>query len=431
MRTDDEGPEHAPNEHRRAAGVRTDDEGPEHAPNEHRRAAGVSFVARAGPLLALAAAVLGLAACGRAGGGSTSVTTTVVRTTQVERATVAPATSTSGGSFSPETIYARDSPGVVTIISTGIGGPTGEGVGSGFVVSPGGEIATNAHVVTSGTGAAIKPAGAVFVGFEDHNQVPARIVGFDPFTDVALLQVDPTGLRLRPLKLGSSAALRVGAPVVAIGSPFGEDRSLSAGIISATGRAIQSLTGFATTGAIQTDAAVNEGNSGGPLLDAGGRVLGINSQIASSNGTGSGVGFAVPVNAVRRSLQQLRSHGRPKYAYLGLATAPVYPQLARQFGLRTTSGAWIQTVTPGGPAAAAGLRAGNGTVRFQARDYVPGGDVIVAIDGTPVRDEADLSKIIGALEPRAKVKVHIVRGGSPKTIAVTLDERPLATPPGG
>ncbi len=411
--------------------MRTRDEGREHPPSDHRRAVRAHAPMRLGVLLALPAAVLGLAACGRAGGGSTAVTTTIVRTTQAPRTTAAPAAPASGGMFSPEAIYARDAPGVVTIVSTGIGGPTGEGVGSGFVVSPTGEIATNAHVVTSGTGGAIKPAGEVFVGFGDHNQVPARIVGFDPFTDVALLKVDPSGLRLRPLKLGSSGDLRVGAPVVAIGSPFGEDRSLSAGIISATGRAIQSLTGFATTGAIQTDAAVNQGNSGGPLLDAGGRVLGINSQIASSNGSGSGVGFAVPVDAVRRSLDQLRTHGRPKYAYLGLATAPVYPQLAKQFGLRTPSGAWVQTVTAGGPAAAAGLRSGNGTVHFQARDYVPGGDVIVAIDGTPVRDEADLSKIIGSLKPGAKVKVRIVRAGTPKTLAVTLGERPLASPPGG
>ncbi|HEY5144545.1 MAG TPA: trypsin-like peptidase domain-containing protein [Solirubrobacteraceae bacterium] len=391
-----------------------------------------SFI-RPGVLLALPAAALALTACGRAGGGSTSVTTTIVRTVAPARtsAASAPAPAAVAGAFSPEAIYARDSPGVVTITATGIGGPTGEGVGSGFVVSPGGEIATNAHVVTSGTGAAIRPAGEVFVGFGDHNQVPARIVGFDPFTDVALLKVDPQGLRLRPLRLGSSTGLRIGAPVVAIGSPFGEDRSLSAGIISATGRAIQSLTGFATTGAIQTDAAVNQGNSGGPLLDADGRVLGINSQIASSSGGGSGVGFAVPVDAVRRSLSQLRLQGRPKYAYLGLATAPVYPQLARQFGLKTRSGAWVQTVIPGGPAAAAGLRAGNGTVRFQARDYVPGGDVIVALDGRPVRDEADLSKVIGSLRPGARARVRIVRAGSPRTLSMTLGERPLGGPPGG
>ena len=222
----------------------------------------------------------------------------------------------------------------MTITSTGIGGPTGEGVGSGFVVSPSGEIATNAHVVTSGTGAAIRPAGEVFVGFADHNQVPARIVGFDPFTDVALLKIDPAALHLHPLELGSSRDLRVGAPVVAIGSPFGEDRSLSAGIISATGRSIQSLTGFATTGAIQTDAAVNQGNSGGPLLDADGRVVGINSQIESPSGAGSGVGFAVPVDAVRRSLHQLRTQRAPEVrlprprdgAGVPAARAPVRPE---------------------------------------------------------------------------------------------------------
>ena len=373
----------------------------------------------------------GLSACGRA--SATSVTTTVVRTERIERtvAAPAPATAHTAAGFDPEAIYARDAPGVVTITSTGIGGPTGEGVGSGFVISPGGEIVTNAHVVTSGTGAAIRPAGAVYAAFADGNQVPARIVGFDPFADVALLKVDPARLRLHPLTLGSSAGLRIGAPVVAIGSPFGEDRSLSAGIISATGRSIDSLTGFATPGAIQTDAAVNQGNSGGPLLDASGRVLGINSQIASTTGGGSGVGFAVPVDMVRRSLAQLRRSGRASYAYLGLATAPIYPQLAKHFGLGTSDGAWIQQVSPGGPAAAAGLRAGSGNVRFQARDYVPGGDVVVAVGDRSVRDEGGLSAALAARSPGDSVKVRVLRAGRPVTVTVKLGERPLTTQPGG
>ncbi|HSD80202.1 MAG TPA: trypsin-like peptidase domain-containing protein, partial [Solirubrobacteraceae bacterium] len=269
-----------------------------------------------------ACAALALGACGGGDGGTT--TQTVERRTRVE---VLPGPSgsarTSRGAtrFDPAAIYRRESPGVVTVISAGLQGDpaaTG-GLGSGFVVSGAGEIATNAHVVTSGTGRAIRAADRVYVRFKDRNQVPARIVGFDPFADVALLRVDPAGLTLRPLPLGSTRDLVVGSPVAAIGSPFGEEQSLSVGVISATDRSIESLTGFATTGAVQTDAAVNKGNSGGPLLDAGGRVLGINSQIRTDTGEGSGVGFAVPVDVVRRSLQQLRRDGRVRYAYLGVA----------------------------------------------------------------------------------------------------------------
>ena len=261
------------------------------------------------------------------------------------------------------------------------------GVGSGFVIDAGGEIATNAHVVTTGEGAKIKKAGQVYVSFEDGNEVPAVIVGFDPFSDVALLRIKPDGLRLRPLGFGTTERLKVGAPVAAIGSPFGEDRSLSTGIISALGRSIDSLTGFATPGAIQTDTAINQGNSGGPLLDSRGRVIGINSQIQTRSGDSTGVGFAVPVDTVKRSLAQLRGNGRARYAYLGVATSPVFPQLAARFNLAAKSGAWVQTINKGGPADSAGLHAGSGSTAFQARRYASGGDVIVAVDGAQIRDE--------------------------------------------
>jgi S1-C subfamily serine protease len=264
----------------------------------------------AAALAGLVAAAVAGAGCGGGGGDDAkTVTSTAQRTTRVEVVKGADPS----GRFDPQAIYRRDSPGVVTILSAfgqGDGaGEEGSGLGSGFVVSDAGEIATNAHVVTTGEGASIRKAGEVFVRFADRNQVSGRIVGFDPFSDVALVKVDPSGLTLRPLPLGSAEDVAVGAPVAAIGSPFGEERSLSVGVISATDRAIESLTGFQTSGALQTDAAINSGNSGGPLLDAGGRVLGINSQIRSSSGSGSGVGFAVPVDVVRRSLDQLRETG--------------------------------------------------------------------------------------------------------------------------
>jgi S1-C subfamily serine protease len=336
-----------------------------------------------------------------------------------------------GRGFDPSAIYRRESPGVVTVISTGVGGGGDSGLGSGFVVSGSGEIATNAHVVTSGEGASIRKADQVYVRFKDDNEVPATIVGFDPFSDVALLRVDPGGLTLRPLPLGSTRDAVVGAPVAAIGSPFGEDQSLSVGVISALDRSIDSLTGFATVGAIQTDAAINHGNSGGPLLDARGRVLGINAQIQTTSGEGSGVGFAVSVDTVKRSLSQLRRDGKARYAYLGVETSPLFPQLARHFRLPVDHGAWVQGVTPGGPAERAGLRGGDRREQFQARNYVPGGDVIVSVGGHAVRDEDDVAKALVQLAPGTEVDLQVMRGGDRRTVRVKLGERPLDIPRAG
>jgi S1-C subfamily serine protease len=370
-----------------------------------------------------------LPACGRDsdGGGlgersSETGTSTVERTTRVE--VVKEAGRADG--FDPEGIYRRESPGVVTVITRGRG--LGAGVGSGFVIDENGEVATNAHVVTSGEGPEITRADEVYVRFQDSNQVPARIVGFDPFSDVALLKVDPAGLTLRPLPLGSTRDLVVGSPVAAIGSPFGEEQSLSVGVISALDRSIESLTGFATTGAIQTDAAINQGNSGGPLLDARGRVLGINAQIRTSSGESSGVGFAVPVDTVRRSIDQLRESGRARYAYLGVGTEALFPQLAAHFRLPVRQGAWVQDVTPDGPADDAGLRAGGDRRRFQEREYVVDGDIVTAVDGHRIREENDLADALLGLRPGQTVRVDIVRDGERRVVRVKLGERPLQAP---
>jgi S1-C subfamily serine protease len=386
---------------------------------------------RRGVAAGAAAAVVAALAAGCGGGGDTKTVTAQTTTTRVE--VLQGSAEARGGSFDPSGIYQRESPGVVTIVSTGIGGGGGggEGLGSGFVISGDGEIATNAHVVTTGEGADIRKADQVFVHFKDGNQVPAEVVGFDPFSDVALLRVDPAGLTLRPLPLGSARNLVVGAPVAAIGSPFGEDQSLSVGVISALNRSIESLTGFATVGAIQTDAAINHGNSGGPLLDAGGRVLGINAQIQTSNGDGSGVGFAVSIDTVKRSLGQLRRDGRARYAYLGIETAPVFPQLARRFGLGTDHGAWIQRVTPGGPAEDAGAHGGGGSERFQDEDYLTGGDVIVSVGGHEIRAPDDVAQALVQLAPGTSVDMDIVRDGRRRTLRVKLGERPLTLPRGG
>src|SRR3954471_5642282 len=280
------------------------------------------------------------------------------------------------GGVAAQGIYKAEAPGVVTILSL-FGGESGEG--SGFVLNGQGEIVTNAHVVTTGEGRDIRRAQEVYVEFADGNRVAAKVLGHDPNSDVALLHVDPQGLALRPLRRGASGRVAVGEPVAAIGSPFGQAQSLSVGIVSAVDRSVASLTDFQISGAIQTDAAINPGNSGGPLVASNGRVIGINQQIQSRSGGGEGVGFAVPIDVVKTSINQLRDTGTAKYAYLGVSSVPLYPQLVDHFGLKVNKGAWVQDVTANGPAAKAGLRGGSGQEVFQGSPYARGGDVITKI----------------------------------------------------
>jgi 2-alkenal reductase len=328
------------------------------------------------------------------------------------------------GGFDPGTIYRRLSPGVVTVIAQSGGASGSAGLGSGFVLDGNGYIATNAHVVR-GNPPKLARATTVYVKFADGNRVLAKVVGDDLNADVALLKVDPAGLTLTPLRLGSSSNLVVGAPVAAIGSPFGESQSLSVGVISATGRDISSLTAFKIGNAVQTDAAINHGNSGGPLIGARGQVIGINSQIESTGGGGEGVGFAVPVDTVRRSLGELRTKGHVDYAYLGVTTQELYPQLAQRLGFPVEHGSLVASVEPGGPAAKAGIEVGKGKVEFQGQKGIPeGGDAIVAVDGKPLTQSADLPNLIGQRSPGAKVRLTVLRGSSRRTVTVTLAPRP-------
>jgi S1-C subfamily serine protease len=341
------------------------------------------------------------------------------------------------GGFDPRAIYKSEAPGVVTVVSLfgsgGLGsllngddgGDGGGGVGSGFVLDRTGEIVTNAHVVTSGEGDAIKRAREVYVAFADGNQVRAKIVGTDPNADVALLKIATDGLALRPLPLGDSAGVEVGEPVAAIGSPFNERQSLSVGVISAVDRTIESLTSFSISGAFQTDAAINPGNSGGPLVDGDGRVIGINQQIKSTSGGGEGVGFAVPIDAVKRSVSMLREDGEARYAYLGVSSVELYPQLVDRFGLDVDKGAWVQEVSAGGPAARAGIRGGGETVEFQAQTFRTGGDIISKVAGKAVEDSADLADEIANFKPGDTVPLEVRRDGQTKEIRVKLGERPL------
>ena len=323
---------------------------------------------------------------------------------------------------------------MVTIISlfqgrapTGTGDEGKGGQGSGFVLDAQGYIATNAHVVTSGTAPKLARSKKVFVELADFNRVPARIIGADPNSDVALIKIDPRGLTLTPLRLGSSKHLVVGEPVAAIGSPFGERQSLSVGVISALDRNIQSLTAFRIGNAIQTDAAINRGNSGGPLLDARGRVIGINAQIETSSGDGSGVGFAIPVDTVRRSLAQMRADGSADYSFLGVTSQSLYPQLARRLGISADRGALVVNVQ--GPAKDAGLEPGERKIEFQGEPGVPiGGDAIVAIDGRPVRGADDLSELVAFKKPGEEIEIEVVRGDKRRTVTVKVAKRPERAP---
>jgi S1-C subfamily serine protease len=283
-------------------------------------------------------------------------------------------------------------------------------------------------VVTTGEPPSIRRAREVYVQFADHNRVKAQILGDDPDADVALLKVDTDGLTLRPLPLGQSSKVQVGTPVAAIGSPFGEDQSLSIGVVSAVDRSIQSLTSFQIPGAIQTDAAINPGNSGGPLVDEDGRVIGINQQIKSRSGGGEGVGFAVPIDVVKRSVAQLRRDGKARYAYIGIQTVALYPQLVERFDLPVKEGAWVQAVSPGGPAEKAGLQGGSERATFQAEDFRTGGDIVTKVADKPVHDPDDLAAAIATIDPGSEVKVEIWRDGKRQEVSVRLGERPLIAP---
>jgi len=300
----------------------------------------------------------------------------------------------------------------------------GAAEGSGFVLDTSGRIVTNAHVVTDGEGGDRKEAKAVFIEFPDRNVVAAKIVGFDPFADVALLKVKPDGFDLHPLKLGDDEELVVGQPVAAIGSPFGEQQSLSVGIVSATDRSVQSLTKFQIEGAIQTDASINPGNSGGPLLDAGARVVGINQQIETNSGANDGVGFAVPISAIKRSVAQLKLRGGVEYAYIGVSSQALYPQLADRLNLDTDYGGLLSEIVPGGPADKAGLRGGDERITFQAQPYRTGGDVILSVEGRKVVSPNALAEIISAHQPGDTVSLEVLRDGQTKEVEVTLGKRP-------
>jgi 2-alkenal reductase len=341
-----------------------------------------------------------------------------------------------GNSFDPARIYATRADGVVTIHAVfGRGSASGESAqGSGFVASPDGYVLTNSHVITNAgedeSAANVRAADSVYVEFRNGDRVVAKIVGWDVFDDVGLLKVDPRQHAVANLPLGDSDRVIVGEPVAAIGSPFGEQTSLAVGVVSATGRSISALTSdYLITDAIQTDAPINRGNSGGPLFDARGRVIGINAQIRSDSGRAEGVGFAVPINAAKRSMRQLVASGRVSYAYVGISADDLTPAVARRIGVKASRGALVTSVSDGSPGRKAGLRAGTQLTEVNGEEFQTGGDVVVAIDGRPVRSGDDLVRIVARdLVPGQVATFSIVRGTRRVSLPVRLAERPPDPP---
>jgi S1-C subfamily serine protease len=356
-------------------------------------------------------------------------------TTTVAAPLTAPVKDSSGdgSSNTVNQIYKADGEGVAFIESQiegsetesfspfGEPGPEGGGTatGSGFVIDGEGHVLTNNHV--------IEGAGKVTVKLGDSEQTyDAEVVGADPGTDVALLEVDAPKSAFHPLTLGHSSAAEVGDPVVAIGNPFGLDRTVTSGIVSALQRNIQAPNGFSISHVIQTDAAINPGNSGGPLINAEGAVIGINAQIATGGGGNGnvGIGFAIPIDTVRAEIEQLKTKGEVEHAFIGISGGTITSELAKALNLPVSEGVIVQSVVKDGPADKAGIEAGGTEAQINGEEVRLGGDIITAVDGEKLKSMDELVEIIQGHEPGDELQLTLLRDGQEKTADVTLGNQP-------
>ena len=328
--------------------------------------------------------------------------------------------------LTPADIYDKTSPGVVLIqavVSETVQSPFGDqqregsSTGTGFVVSKDGFIVTNAHVVQGAKRATVQ--------FGSDTEIPAEVKGIDVNSDLAVIQIDPKDHELTPLELGSTEGIKVGDPVVAIGNPFGLDRTLTTGVVSALARRIEGLNGFTISDVVQTDAAINKGNSGGPLIDAGGRVIGVNSQIQTETGGNVGIGFAVPVERLKQVLPSLEKGEEVKVAFLGVTTIPIDETL-KEVGVGADSGLLVVSVEPRTGAQKAGIRAGTGkaTIQIDGTDVPLGGDVLRKVDGREFESPTDLADYIGGKKVGDEITIELQRKGKSQTVKVTLGSRP-------
>ncbi|HVE67899.1 MAG TPA: trypsin-like peptidase domain-containing protein [Solirubrobacteraceae bacterium] len=332
-------------------------------------------------------------------------------------------------------IYREDGEGVAFIESdipaqepspspfSPFGEPESEGggtaTGSGFVIDDEGHLLTNNHVVAGANRIQVKLG-------DSETAYDAELVGSDPSMDLALLDVEAPEDKLHPLRLGRSADLEVGDPVVAIGNPFGLDRTVTSGIVSALQRQIEGGEGFSITDVIQTDAAINPGNSGGPLINAAGEVIGINSQIATGGGGGGnvGIGFAIPIDTVRSELAELKKDGEVDHAYLGISGATITPDLAKAVNLPVEQGVLVQEVVPDGPADKAGVEGGGTPATIEGAQAQLGGDIITEVEGRKVASMDEIVEVINESEPGDELELTILRGEETKTVTATLGDRP-------
>jgi S1-C subfamily serine protease len=396
-----------------------------------RHAAGLVASAVLGSALALGGAAL-------LGAFDSDTTTVAVPGPAATVSAQVPVTETtgkaSGKALTVNEIYRRAAPGVVQVTATQVvstpnvdpffGFPfpsqqQAEALGSGFVIDKAGHIVTNYHVVEG--------ARSVDVSFSNNESIKAKVVGSDPSTDIAVLQVDAHSRALTPLSLGNSDTVRVGDSVVAIGNPFGYDRTVTAGIVSALQRVIQAPNSYSIDHVIQTDAALNKGNSGGPLLNALGDVIGVNSQI-STGGSGStgnvGIGFAVPINTVKTVVAQIEKTGHAEHPFLGISAQAVSKSAAKLFRLPVSHGLLVARVQPGSGAAKAGLRAGTQSATLAGETYPLGGDLIASVDGMQLYSVEQLRDAIGEKKPGDKVKLAVYRGDQQRTVTVELGRQP-------
>jgi S1-C subfamily serine protease len=348
-------------------------------------------------------------------------------TTVIREVTAGTSESTAFRNSSGKTIsdiYGSAKRGVVQVLATSVvsdnpffGAQQARVLGSGFVIDKSGHVVTNYHV--------IEGASKVEVSFSGNDEMPATVVGKDPSTDIAVLRIKGAqGRALTPLELGSSDAVRVGDAVVAIGNPFGLERTVTAGIVSALQREITAPNGFAIDRVIQTDAAINHGNSGGPLLNADGKVIGVASQIESSSGGNVGIGFAVPINTVKDVVSQLLEHGKVEHAYIGIELATITTELASNVRLPVDHGVLIQRVRPGSPAAQAGLRGGTTQVVVDGESYLVGGDVITRADGQPIESAEELRSLVTSKQPGEEIALEVHRQNETKEVTVKLGRQP-------
>jgi S1-C subfamily serine protease len=375
--------------------------------------------------IALIALVIGAVAGGIAGavtGGNDS--------NAAARAPAIPATAASSttDTLTPAALYKRDAPGVAVITATETKKVAGsfftppqtekvQSLGSGFVIDKLGDIVTNDHVVAGASG--------IRVGFGSGSTYPAKVVGADPGSDLAVVHVAAPSSALHPLSFDSSSGAVAGDPVYAIGNPFGLDRTMTAGIVSATGRDIQAPNGLTIPNAIQTDAPINHGNSGGPLLDAAGHVVGVNAQIEGGTVDANvGVGFAIPSDTVRTVAQQLISKGKVEHAYIGVQVETIPQGLSKLVKGVPSSGVTIAKITSGSPAAKAGLKAATHQVTADGETALLGGDSITAINGKPIREAQDLADVVAQLKPGDHVSLTVVHGGSTRTVSLSLGTSP-------